>query len=179
MQFQHSQEQFLKVSTVCPSTSFLPHQGPSSGHSIYRALGQGINPSLMTPSAGGGLRAGGGGGGEKSVKRERSQQDLIRLGFSCEWTKPIQNYETSGDPSLFIHSQSFWFCSFGNRVGEQHSTLVVCTLMRDGGISHGRLDREGEKKSTESSWLFILLLLPDKAYSFLPIPAAEAKADTA
>lgn len=119
------------------------------------------------------------GGGEKSVKRERSQQDLIRLGFSCEWTKPIQNYETSGDPSLFIHSQSFWFCSFGNRVGEQHSTLVVCTLMRDGGISHGRLDREGEKKSTESSWLFILLLLPDKAYSFLPIPAAEAKADTA
>lgn len=55
MQFQHSQEQLLKVSTVPPSMTLLPHQRPSLDHSVYRALEQGLNPSLVTPSAGGGF----------------------------------------------------------------------------------------------------------------------------
>lgn len=104
---------------------------------------------------------------------ERSQEELIRLGFSCgAWTvnQTHSKLWEKWRSFSFIHSQSIWFCSFGNRVGDQDSTLAACALMRDGDTSRERLDREGGKSLSHSSWLFILLLLPDKAYSFLPIP---------
>lgn len=104
---------------------------------------------------------------------ERSQQELIRLGLSCGAWTVNQTHSKRWEkwrPFSVIHSQSIWFRSFGNRVGEQHCTPAACALMRDGGTSWGRLDRDIEKSLSHSSWLFILLLLPDKAYSFLPIP---------
>lgn len=81
MQFLHSPEQFLEVITAISSTSFLPHQQPSLGHGVHRAVGQGTNPSLMTTNAGRGFWR-----GEINQNRQ-TQKELIQSGFSRgAWT---------------------------------------------------------------------------------------------
>lgn len=97
MQLLHGPEQFLKVITATSSRSSLPHQQPSAGHGIYRAMGQGTSPSqglqilLGESGEGKSLRI-------NTVRNNWSRQDPVWcLGRG---TKPTVNYEESRDCSL-------------------------------------------------------------------------------
>lgn len=99
MQLLHSPEQFLKVITALSSMSFLPHQHPSSRHGIYRAVGWGINPSLMATNAGGGVLERG--NKSESTESERSCQDSsVVPGL---WNQTLG--KSWGEQSVFSHPQ--------------------------------------------------------------------------